>query len=76
MSPAGPNRAGCRSVRGAELRAKIRRVFQGNFQVYGVRKIWHQLRREGVARCTLAKRIQVVTSLEALYQPVLRGTLA
>ena len=28
-----------------------------NFGVYGVRKVWHQLRREGteVARCTVAR---------------------
>ena len=35
----------------------IRRVFEGNWNVYGVRKVWHQLRREGfdVARCTVAR---------------------
>jgi hypothetical protein len=26
---------------------EIRRVFDENFQVYGVRKVWRQLRREG-----------------------------
>ena len=41
--------------RGAE--PEIRRVFDENFEVYGVRKVWRQLRREGVdvARCTVAR---------------------
>jgi transposase InsO family protein len=32
-------------------------VWEENFQLYGVRKIWRQLRREGVevARCTVAR---------------------
>lgn len=32
----------------------IRRIWEGNFQVYGARKVWCQLKREGIsaARCT------------------------
>ena len=32
-------------------------MFEANFRVYGVRKVWRQLRREGfsVARCTVAR---------------------
>src|SRR6266542_3148146 len=39
------------------LQAEIRRVWNANFQVYGVRKVWHQLKREGfrVARCTIER---------------------
>jgi putative transposase len=39
------------------LRTEIRRVWQANFTVYGVRKVWRQLKREGlaVARCTVAR---------------------
>ena len=39
------------------LRAQIGRVFDANFGVYGVRKIWLQVGREGtsVARCTVAR---------------------
>ena len=35
----------------------IRRLWQENEEVYGVRKVWKQLRREGqaVARCTVAR---------------------
>lgn len=36
---------------------EIRRVWDENFQVYGVRKVGHQMRREGfgVARCTVER---------------------
>jgi len=39
------------------LTAEIRRVFEANFSVYGVRKVWRQLGREGIeaARCTVAR---------------------
>jgi putative transposase len=48
------------SARGRRDRAlgeKIRRVFAENFSVYGARKVWRQLRREGedVARCTVER---------------------
>ena len=44
-------------MRDAALRVEIRRIFDENFQVYGVRKVWRQLKREGqeVARCTVAR---------------------
>ncbi|MER7322771.1 MULTISPECIES: IS3 family transposase [Actinomycetes] len=46
-----------RSVRDAELKTQISRVHADNFSVYGVRKVWRQLHREGipVARCTVAR---------------------
>lgn len=39
------------------LRAEIKRVWAENFEVYGVRKVWRQLQREGfkIARCTVAR---------------------
>ena len=54
---ADPSRLPPRARRDAQLQAEIRRVFEGNLRVYGVRKVWHQLRREGVAvaRCTVAR---------------------
>ena len=35
----------------------MRRVFDANFKVYGVRKVWRQMRREGfdIARCTVER---------------------
>jgi putative transposase len=36
-----------RAVRDAELKAEIGRVHTANLEVYGVRKVWHQMDREG-----------------------------
>jgi putative transposase len=46
-----------RARRDDELRAAIQRVWEANQQVYGPRKVWKQLRREGwrVARCTVER---------------------
>ncbi len=54
---ADPSRASARVRRDAALRPEITRVWEGNFKVYGVRKVWRQLLREGidVARCTVAR---------------------
>lgn len=54
---ADPFRRSERARRDEALRPEIRRVFEENWRVYGVRKIWRQLRREGfdVARCTVAR---------------------
>ncbi len=54
---ADPNRAPPRMRRDAALRGEIRRVWDENFRVYGARKVWRQLNREGiaVARCTVTR---------------------
>ena len=54
---ADPGRLPARAQRDAWLIDQIRRVWEDNFQLYGVRKVWRQLRREGVtvARCTVAR---------------------
>jgi len=46
-----------RRKRDTTLREAIKRVWEGNFNVYGARKVWHQLKREGymVARCTVER---------------------
>jgi putative transposase len=38
-----------RALRDAELKVEIHRVWKDNFEVYGARKVWRQLGREGVA---------------------------
>ena len=52
-----PDRRPARERRDGELCQDIRRVFEANFGVYGVRKVWRQMKREGidVARCTVAR---------------------
>ncbi|PJE33717.1 IS3 family transposase [Pseudooceanicola marinus] len=54
---ANPARLSDRARRDAALRPEIERVWEENYKVYGVRKIWRQLFREGfvVARCTVAR---------------------
>ena len=46
-----------RAKRDDELKAKVRRVWTENFAVYGARKVWRQLGREGevIARCTVER---------------------
>ncbi len=46
-----------RAVRDTKLREEIERVWKENFGVYGARKVWRQLSREGtsVARCTVER---------------------
>jgi transposase InsO family protein len=52
-----PKRLSDRARRDAGLKPRIRAIWEDNFRVYGARKIWHQLRREGVevARCTVER---------------------
>jgi transposase InsO family protein len=53
-----PSTRCARAKRDDELRVQIRRVYQESFGgVYGPRKVWRQLRREGhtVARCTVER---------------------
>ncbi|MFI0453115.1 IS3 family transposase [Actinomadura sp. 6N118] len=49
--------ASARAVRDEWLKTEITRIFTDNYQVYGARKIWRQLQREGhqVARCTIER---------------------
>ena len=52
-----PQRASRRAQRDAELREQILEIWSANRGLYGVRKVWHALRRDGmdVARCTVER---------------------
>lgn len=52
-----PTRLSVRAQQDVALKPEIARVFAENFAVYGVRKVWRQMMREGfpVARCTVAR---------------------
>ena len=52
-----PSRLSERARQDSALKPEIARVFAENFAVYGVRKVWRQMMREGVsvARCTVAR---------------------
>ena len=55
-----PARLSARAKRDMALKVEVRRVFEENFRVYGVRKVRRQLQREGfdVARCTAFRHDQ------------------
>ncbi|MFD2406257.1 IS3 family transposase [Azorhizophilus paspali] len=57
---ADPERHSSRARRDEVLSRHIQRIWEENFQVYGVRKVWRQLLREGVrvARCTVERLMQ------------------
>jgi putative transposase len=67
---ADPTRLSARARRDDALKPEVRRVFEENFGVYGVRKVWRQLKREGhdVARCTVARLMRTLG-----LQGVIRG---
>jgi putative transposase len=52
-----PQRRSARAQRDDRLRLEIQRVYDEHHLVYGPRKVWKQLRREGVgvARCTVGR---------------------
>ncbi len=52
-----PDKRSAHAQRDDWLKREIQRVYDENHQVYGVRKVWRQLLREGirVARCTVAR---------------------
>jgi len=65
-----PERVPPRIQRDQSLVIDIARVWEENFRVYGVRKVWRQLRREGiqVARCTVERLMKALG-----IQGVVRG---
>jgi putative transposase len=67
---ADPTRLSARAKRDDGLMPEVQRVFEENFRVYGVRKVWRQLKREGhdVARCTVARLMRLLG-----LQGVIRG---
>jgi len=67
---ADPTRLSARAKRDDGLMAEVERVFEENFRVYGVRKVWRQLKREGhdVARRTVARLMRSLG-----LQGVIRG---
>lgn len=65
-----PSRLSGRAQRDEALKPEVMRVFAENFSVYGVRKVWRQMQREGfdVARCTVQRLMR-----ELGLQGVIRG---
>jgi len=66
-----------RRVRDEQLKPEIRRVWDANYQVYGARKLWAQLRREGVqvARCTVERLMRELGLTGAVRGTTRRTTI-
>jgi putative transposase len=75
---ADPGKRPARARRDDGLRVEIRRVFEANFRVYGVRKVWRQLGREGtaVARCTVARLMRAMGLQGAIRGKPIRTTIS
>jgi transposase InsO family protein len=73
-----PAKLSDKARRDAALRIEVRRVFDANFRVYGVRKVWHQLRREGfdVARCTVARLMRAMGLAGVIRGKPVRTTIS
>lgn len=67
---ADPEKLSVRARQDMALKPGIARVFAQNFEVYAVRKVWRQMRREGfaIARCTVERLMQIMG-----LQGVIRG---
>lgn len=63
--------------RDARLRIEIARLHAENFGVYGARKVWRQLRREGfeVARCTVERLMRAMSLRGAVRGKMVRTTV-
>lgn len=59
---ADPGRRSARARRDDEIGEQIKRVHDASFGLYGTRKVWHQLRREGikVAKCTVERLMRAM----------------
>ena len=72
-----PSRLSDRARSDAELRIEIARIHAENFGVYGARKVWRQLRREGfeVARCTVERLMRAMGLQGAVRGKRIRTTV-
>src|SRR5512134_3056323 len=75
---ADPSKLPDRAKRDAELFGQIRRLWDTNFQVYGVRKVWRQLGREGtlVARCMVERLMRAMGLRGVVRGKTVRTTLS
>ncbi|EBN6853028.1 TPA: IS3-like element IS629 family transposase [Escherichia coli] len=73
-----PDKRSARAQRDDWLKKEIQRVYDENHQVYGVRKVWRQLLREGirVARCTVARLMAVMGLAGVLRGKKVRTTIS
>ncbi|WP_423740954.1 IS3-like element IS1203 family transposase [Escherichia coli] len=73
-----PDKRSARAQHDDWLKREIQRVYDENHQVYGVRKVWRQLLREGirVARCIVARLMAVMGLAGVLRGKKVRTTIS
>ncbi|HBL0511276.1 IS3 family transposase [Escherichia coli] len=73
-----PDKRSARAQRDDWLKKEIQRVYDENHKVYGVRKVWRQLLREGirVTRCTVARLMAVMGLAGVLRGKKVRTTIS
>src|SRR6201998_2847030 len=75
---ADPGKLPARVQRDAALKIEVGRVYEKNFRVYGIRKVWRQLGREGiaVARCTVARLMRTMGLQGVVRGKTIRTTIS
>ncbi|HHD2898655.1 TPA: IS3 family transposase [Klebsiella quasipneumoniae subsp. similipneumoniae] len=73
-----PDRRSQREQRDELLKVEIQRVYDENHSVYGTRKVWRQLLRDGisVARCTVARLMKAMGLAGVLRGKKVRTTIS
>ncbi len=74
---ANPELRSARRKRDEQLAVEIKRVWEANFEVYGARKVWRQLNREGfsIARCTTERLMRSLGLQGTTRGKVVRTTI-
>ena len=67
-----------RARRDLAIKPEIARIFSENFAVYGVRKVWRQMKREGfsIARCTVERLMRNMGLQGVIQGKPVRTTLS
>jgi hypothetical protein len=70
--------ASARAVRDEELKKEIQRVYDENYRVYGARKVWWQLQRDGitVGRCRVERLMRAMGLAGAVRGKTVRTTVS
>ena len=73
-----PGKISARARRDMALRPEIKRVFKENFAVYGARKVWRQLNREGQRgpRCAVERLMRDMGLQGAIRGKPIRTTIS
>jgi transposase InsO family protein len=73
-----PARLSARARQDAAMKIEVRRVFDENFRVYGVRKVWRQLKRDGfdIARCAVSRLMRDMGLQGAIRGKSVRTTMS